>query len=367
MRNKQRNAHQAHQRGFSLIEILVGLVIGLIVTLVISQTLIGFEGQKRTTSGNADAQTSGSIALYMIQRQVQMAGYGVPIYTNNSPLRCTNSNTAFDHDNDAAATTPTPAINLSPVTIVDGGTATGASDSITLGRSQGDFAGLPVTISGSSALPVVVVENNMGCRVGDVALLMNQAGTTCALRKVTAITGTTKITLNTADTSDIAIVDGATRISCPGTWFSVTYSVQNGTLFETPSTSDSVAVQRPIMSNIVNFQAQYGVAASATSGPVTNWVNATGTWAALSVADRNRIRAVRLVIVARNELLERDVVANPPCATGLCTWEGDAAGVAGTSSSVDIRGTANWNRYRYRTFETVIPLRNMTWSTDKLG
>ncbi|MCQ6458572.1 PilW family protein, partial [Vibrio parahaemolyticus] len=49
----------------------------LLVTLVVAQTLFFFEGQKRTTTGGADAQVNGAIALYTIQRDVQMAGYGL--------------------------------------------------------------------------------------------------------------------------------------------------------------------------------------------------------------------------------------------------------------------------------------------------
>lgn len=45
------------QAGFSLIEVMVGLVVSLLVSLVIMQVFAVFEGQKRSTSGTADAQT----------------------------------------------------------------------------------------------------------------------------------------------------------------------------------------------------------------------------------------------------------------------------------------------------------------------
>ena len=40
-----------NQAGFSLVELMVGLVIGLMATLVIMQVFSTFEGQKRTTTG----------------------------------------------------------------------------------------------------------------------------------------------------------------------------------------------------------------------------------------------------------------------------------------------------------------------------
>ena len=78
---KNRPLHHgtAKQYGFSLVELMVGLVIGLLATLVIIQVFSTFEGQKRSTSGSSDAQTNGSIALMSIQRNVQMAGYGLPL------------------------------------------------------------------------------------------------------------------------------------------------------------------------------------------------------------------------------------------------------------------------------------------------
>ncbi len=80
------------QAGFSLVEILVGLVIGLLATLVILQVFSVFEGQKRTTTGVADAQTNGSIALYTLARDLQRAGFamepvGVPGVAD-SPIEC---------------------------------------------------------------------------------------------------------------------------------------------------------------------------------------------------------------------------------------------------------------------------------------
>ncbi|MBS0554296.1 MAG: prepilin-type N-terminal cleavage/methylation domain-containing protein, partial [Proteobacteria bacterium] len=65
------------QRGFTLVELLVGLTVGLITLLVLTQLLQSFEGQKRTSTGGNDAQTNGAFALYMLDREIRMSGYGV--------------------------------------------------------------------------------------------------------------------------------------------------------------------------------------------------------------------------------------------------------------------------------------------------
>ena len=96
---KPNSSHSSFiQAGFSLVEIMVGMVIGLLATLVIVQIMSAFEAQKRVTTGNADAQTNGGITLFGIERDLQMAGFALmftaipplPASAPNpgSPLRC---------------------------------------------------------------------------------------------------------------------------------------------------------------------------------------------------------------------------------------------------------------------------------------
>jgi type IV pilus assembly protein PilW len=59
IRSRQRQAAS----GFSLIEILVGLLIGMLSVIVIMQVFGVFEGNKRTTTGGDDAQINGTVAL----------------------------------------------------------------------------------------------------------------------------------------------------------------------------------------------------------------------------------------------------------------------------------------------------------------
>ncbi len=339
--------------GFSLVEIMVGLAIGLITSLIIMQVITVFEGDKRTTSGNTDAQTSGSIALYLIQRRVQMAGYGLPIFSDSSPLNC--STATFDHDGNAV----TANIGIAPVSITDGGTAAGASDTITVRYGTAQMGATPLKIVSVDTLnKTLTLNNNLGCQVNDIALLVD--GTTCNMSKVTAVTGTTFVSLGSSN----GAVPTSGKLACMGGWSENTYQVVNGNLVENGI---------PVMSNIVNIQAQYGISNSASS-PVTAWVDASGaTWAAPSVANRNRIKAIRIAVVARNGLLEKDVVVNAPCnnktageLSGLCTWAGNDGSTSNASSSIDLTSDPNWQNYRYRVFETTIPLRNVIWSAGAL-
>ena len=353
------------QSGFSLIEILVGLVISLLVTLVIMQVFSVFEGQKRSTTGTADAQTNGNIALYNVQRDVQLAGFGLPVFAKtNSPLFC----------NDAVDPTKTDE-RVSPVVITDGGAAAGASDTITVRYGSTLSGGIPVQVSLATVTTApamsVGVSNNMGCQVNDTAIIVN--GTSCV---ITSVTGPTDIAVppvpTVPDTTHIELQVGTgvianANIACMGNWSAYTFAVNNNQLERNGAAN---------VAEIVNMQAQYGISAAGNNNQVTEWVNATGaTWGpAITTANRNRIKAVRIAIVARNGLLEKEDIttacssitdANP---TGLCAWDATSANptIASPAPTIDLSSITDWQKYRYRVFETIIPIRSMIWSKDTL-
>ncbi|WP_457324209.1 PilW family protein, partial [Roseateles sp. P5_E11] len=75
--NSKLTPRRAAVRGATLIELMIGLLLGLVVVLVTAQVLSFAEGQKRVTTGGADAQVNGALGLYTLQREIQMAGYGL--------------------------------------------------------------------------------------------------------------------------------------------------------------------------------------------------------------------------------------------------------------------------------------------------
>lgn len=355
--------YMIYQAGFSLVEIMIGLVIGLLVTLVISQVMSVFEAQKRATTGTADAQTNGAIALYNIGRELQFAGYpimptGLPGVAD-SPLECT----VFTYG-------ATGITSISPVTITDGVAATGvnASDSITIRYGDSQSGGVPAIIKANPVGQVVSVDNNFGCNVNDISLVSD--GINCDLSTVTAVTGTAAPMSVTLQNTNGATV--GTNISCLGAWNTVTYAVNQTTGNLERSVNGAAAV--PVVAGVVNIQAQYGVSNTVNSNQVNQWVDASGAWAAPAVVDRNRIKSVRIAIVTRNPKIEPAAVTtacNPTSVTGLCPWAGVAVGGAITTASpaptLDLSpGDTNWARYHYRVFETVMPLRNIVWSRATL-
>jgi type IV pilus assembly protein PilW len=361
MMKSRKNPAVSAESGFGLVEILVGLAIGLITTLVIVQVVTSFEAQKRTTTSSADAQTNGSIALYTLQRAAQMAGFGMPIFgAANQPLSCSLPQT-YDDDGDAGALTAP--IGIVPVTLIDG-----VSDTIIIrnDRNDGtvpttpDTGGVPLTVV-SVAGAVVTVTNNLGCGVTDTAFIVN--GASCAMSKIITVTGLTSVTLATAP----GITGGS--LSCIKGWHETTYKVS------TDGNNNLMTDGKPTLAGIVNIQAQYGITATPLSTQVTAWVNPTAgsiwetTATSPSLNDRKRIKAIKIAIVARSGLLEKTDVTTTcsslvlPTPTGLCAWPGTTASPA---PAIDLSADPNWTKYRYRVFETIIPIRNMIWSWENL-
>lgn len=331
--------------GFTLVELMVGLAIGMLATVVIIQVMSVFDAQRRSTTGSADAQTNGAIALHTITRELQMAGY--PLFpAADSPLECTTLTFGA-----------TGITSISPVTIVNGA----VSDSITIRFGNSAMGGVPSQITATGP---VTTGSTLGCSAGDITLV--NTGSVCAMSSVTSVDTATTLTLQSN-----AGVSTSASLACLGAWNEITYAVNTatGNLERTAKVNSVTSAATPSVVGVVNLQAQYGISDSANSNVITQWVNASGAWAAPTVDLRKRIKSVRIAVVARNENMEPSAVTkacgstDPAPLARLCAWE-DVAG--SPAPTVDLSADANWARYRYRVFETIVPLRNVIWSKDTL-
>jgi type IV pilus assembly protein PilW len=353
---------RSKQAGFSLIELMVGMAIGLLATIVIIQVMSVFDAQRRSTTGSADAQTNGGIALYSIARELQMAGYPL-LPVTDSPLECTTVNI------NAGATNIT---GITPVSVTDG-VATGtvnASDRITIRYGSTPLGGAMTQTTAANVGLNLTVQSDFGCAVNDITLI--SSGGTCNLSKVdpTWVPAAPNTSIKVLDATGGGVAN--VNVACLGSWNEITYAVNPATgNLDRTARVNGTATTAPSVVGVVNLQVQYGISATASSNQVTAWVNPSGaTWAAPTVADRNRIKAIRIAVVARNAKVEPDVVSTAcssttaAAPTGVCAWVGTAASPAPT---VDLSpADANWAKYRYRVYETIVPLRNVIWAKDTL-
>jgi type IV pilus assembly protein PilW len=71
-----------------------------------------------------------------------------------------------------------------------------------------------------------------------------------------------------------------------------------------------------------------------------------------------RTSALRLALVARSAQFEKEAVT-----TAFPAW----AGSVDANAAIDLGDLPDWQRYRYRTYETTVPLRNMAWQGVQSG
>ncbi|HOY70460.1 MAG TPA: PilW family protein [Methylotenera sp.] len=359
------------QTGFSLIELMVGLVIGLLTTLVIMQVFSVFEGQKRSTTGTADAQTSGSVALFSLQRDIQLAGFGLPLIdTQNQPLSCTTS--SFTLPATTTPTLPAVSVNLTPITITDGGTTAGASDVITVRYGTSSSAGVPTNvIAPAGTLTSISAMTNIGCKCtvpdtsdvtgktcqdGDIVFVVR--GNDCKATRLRGWDGDGEVKVLPAVDVTVGDTPGeSSQLSCVGRWNQVAYQMASSPTYSLNKNGT------PIVDGIVNIQAQYGISASPNANQIASWVNATGNWATpgnssatcnATNANINCIKAVRVAVVARNGLYEKEVVTS----AAPTSWAG--------GPTINLTNITDWDHYRYKVYESVIPLRNIVWAREQL-
>jgi type IV pilus assembly protein PilW len=348
---------------------MIGVVVGLVTTLAITQILLTSEGNKRTTASGSDAQVNGVLAVDTLQDSIQAAGYGFTSLPQviGCPL-IANYN--------GAAVAGFPA-NLVPVIITDG--ASGAPDSIRIISSSKQSFSVPINIVDPSfhvndlSFPVNAVN---GVALGDLMVAAKDSATNCEVFQATATPITSPIARadnawNSAGFPDIPYPTNSFVINL-GALSDITYSVsaagslQSNKLVLSNTYVPSYTGNTDVYTNIVNMQAYYGKATSAGQ-PITVWDNVTPT----TNADWLLLLALQVAVVSRSDQYEKEIVT-----TGDLYWDvGANSTIAGTVTcptstnkcvKLIIPKTANsdtWKHYRYKVFNTVIPLRNMIWNS----
>ncbi|HEX4984928.1 MAG TPA: PilW family protein [Burkholderiales bacterium] len=351
--------------GFSLVEVMVAMAIALIGTVIIFQVFSVSESIKRTSTSGGDAQQFGALGLYTMERELRMAGLGI---NNQNLIGCT----LRSYDN-LGTPQVVPTYSLVPVQIVAGATAKDPDQiTITYGNSPLLSSSINVTQNMTDASSIVRVSNRFGIATNNM-LVLAETGKDCTMIQVTDLPATTGNTdqvihdasvgqYNNPDVSWPAYTTNAMVFNMGGLPSRKTYGISNSelTVSATYSTAGAVAVA----DNIVMLKAQYGhddgvdngtvsnASYSIGDGQVDNYTNVMPS--APTAFDWLRVLSVRMALVARSALPEKPKVQGGPCdaTTSAPTWSG---------GSFDLSSDANWQCYRYRVFETTVPLRNMIW------
>jgi type IV pilus assembly protein PilW len=362
-------------RGFSLVELMVAVALAMVTGLVVLQVLSNYQGRKQTTSGRNDAEINAALGMYSLEREVRMAGAG--LMTPSGMLCNVGVNIAYN------GVTISDAAPLRPIRIVDGGAG---PDQIDILRSTSNFGAAPSSVLQlmASATTPVTVDGTIGLTSGDLMLVGAFDGNkVCTLMQMSAapvINGTSwnlphasggGFPYNPADpsvayTTAVAydVRDLVMNLGRQG-WRRFAVVCNNGGVPTATNNCDlasydllaapnpvTLAAAQSETPQVIELQAQYGVA-NAGSQTVNAWVDATGgTWAVPTEADQRRIKAIRVAIVARGNLEGGAVTPGP-----LVLWD------AGLPSQRVRALSAAEQRYRYQVLTVVIPLINTIWAT----
>jgi type IV pilus assembly protein PilW len=326
------------QRGFNLIELLIGLAISLMGLAAVSQVMMTFSKKRTAITQTAAAQDNGVMALYRMEKEISQAGYGLLAVTGLPTLQ----DCASIADS-ANGTSFSPV----PVQITDGGAA---SDEITT-RYAYSTSGLPGTeLNASGGFTMTTsqynVRSNVGFAVADKVVSTNS----CAVAAVTSVA--TSIAIGYAPNLTASASSGYLVNLGPGGLVGRHFAITSGalTMGEYP-----VYTANNLVDEIVFLKAQYGLAASASGTAVTSWVSGA---TAITSANVARVIAIRVGVVARSAAQERVAIDQPnplPLLPEIADGGGATIGAAVTYTVPD-------TTYRYRAYSTIIPLKNVIWT-----
>ena len=410
--------------GFTLVETMVAIVIGMLATFIVMQIYAVSEGEKRTITGGADAQSDAAAILYLMERDLRQAGYGLAanpedftppfiVPTNIAGLtsgvlaQCTVVQ-AYNTTRAAAFTytgsTFAPVV-INPATIPAGDAG---SDVVLVnyGASSGVIGkGLPLSgeqdtggnllsfvvggvgspdpragfVQGDMYLAVPAPGSGFNCTIGEVTGI--PAGANCSVgnlvqniieRNTVAYSSYYKgcaagpaaaVTWNQAGGDDVDYTGGRLYNLGPvGAFVSRVYAVRNGNLTMCDLTvKDCTAVVAVPPDPAVWTPIASGVVRlRAEYGVDTDFNGTVDAWNATALVGAARAE----VLAVRLGLAVRSSqYGRDPVTTVAPVWHADAGPL---TSDADFWTTAtapssDWTHYRYKTAQSIVPVRNLIW------
>ena len=392
---------QRRVRGFSLVELMVSVVIGLLAILFATRIMTDGARGKDAAMGGSDSMQNGMLAMFQISGDAEQAGFGL-----NDPL-ITGCNTVFS-DSQGYALAPAlrdgvPISPLAAAVIQPGGAG---PDRLTLyaGGATGGATTLRVTQNYIGGNTITVDRRPWGYfALGDVIVVApEQAGEDCAMAQISVDPDTqpptpTQLQFGSVEQRfnrgqlDVDYDGNTTRVFNlgPGARLAFhTWSVERGYLrLRATDMAGAARNSQPVADNIVMLKAQYGfdtrVATDFKPGlgtQIGQWssemIDADGDGVNGGAGDYGRIVALRIAVVARGKNPERPVLdadGEPVCTATVEVEDREPVylfnsalpeGVDAAPVKVDLAvdgDPVDWQCYRYRVFETIVPLRNAGW------
>ena len=359
-------------RGLSLIELMVGMALALLAIVAIYQVLSVWDARKRTITSGSSAQISGGIGIFELERDLQLSGGGFG-NVSAATIGCTVNayNSTFD--------TPAFSFTLVPVEIVQG--ASGAPDTVRVLYGNSAFISSIQKLQSSSQVNnTKTLQYRAGFNAGDLMVVAGNSPRNCELFEVTgnSVADTVTVTHGTASYTNFYTAASKTPTMNPavgGTAFTdgevynlgpnpqrTVWSISgtNGLTRTNSIAVDSTEPATEVTEGVVNLQAEYGVDGS--DGSALNGRIEAAERITTTPTDWTKVLAVRVAVLARSSQLElQDVTTTAPVWQGGTFIMFNLDGSVGSATPTSTLASDSWKRYRYRVYETVVPMRNMIW------
>ncbi|MYM34780.1 pilus assembly protein PilW [Duganella sp. FT94W] len=389
--------------GFSLVELMISVVIGLLALWFATRLVVSGETNKDAAVGGGDSMQNGMLAMFQLSGDAAIAGWGL---NDRAVAGCTAN--FSDQRGYQLLTAQRDGVSITPLAAVVI-QSNGANPDVISFNSGSSNAGVASTLmkANYTGESYVVAAESMpyGYSAGDVLVVAPQTpDRPCTVMQIAGfnpasgrgaemlLQGGSQYRYNVAAgmTQNYAMnVTYLYNLGRPDQLHFHTWSVNNGVLLlRAADLAGAEAAGVSVTDNIVSIKAQYGFDTRVLAGydpnpayngkqllPTANGGMQIGTWSGAMIdadgdgvtgglGDYQRIAAVRIAVVARSKTAER------PRPGGACTATAVMPAVFGTSVpsgvqavpvqvNVAVAGdTLSWKCYRYRVFETIVPIVN---------
>ncbi|MDZ7856160.1 PilW family protein [Sphaerotilus sp.] len=382
-------------RGITLIEVMVSLVVSAFISIVVVGVMSMVETSKRRTISGSDL---GQVAAYVqavLDRALRNAGSGftqAAAHAFGCQLHAARSGTQVLPRTSAnplpapfasVNTGTTGVFRLAPVVIANGQTTPGISgqpsDVLIVMSGQSGQSETAMSFAADAQLGTLLLQNSVGLAPNDLLLVTDRQPISsgmapCLFEQVAssfnpataggtvALTGTYAAnSVDTAVLTDYSIVSQVLNLGNVANGNPPSLQLvgvgDDNTLYSYDLLQTSGAPLQPMGDGVFELQALYGLD---TNGDrrIDQWAAPTGDYAVASLMDgsaaaNTRLRtivAVRIGLLLRTLMQEGSAVA--PASLRLFTELGDDLTYTRTLSTAE-------QRYRYRTLESTVPLRNL--------
>jgi type IV pilus assembly protein PilW len=346
----RKSALKHMQAGFTLVELMVGMLISLIVVLAAMSIAQFFMQTQRQSTGVGSATANGLSALQAVKYEASQAGLGFSI---GGYMPCTQLNYSIGnkiiYDNTSFSPITVSTANAKSTVTFTYGTALEAA---TANYTRSDQT------SADTSMELTAYTD---AQAGQAVMIAPPVGVTapCTVRTVTAVAAPSgpigyQLQFASAGTNNQKSFSTTTRYADNSQVFLLgllrqTIFTVNGTDLVMQRPFDAGSPSAVLAHDVVAFLVQYGNTDGVTQS-LQGWQDPSGTWAAPSSLQISRGHALQVGVLVRSPQKQKTK------ADGSCDASVDMPVLMGQSIALT---DADWRCYKYRAISSIVPLRNM--------